>query len=97
MNLQNNKNMFFNLRTLYHSIDDIEDIQIIKQYLKYLETTDYNNNNIYDIINYEKLIYIFVNFQDNEEIMNSLEVIFNKIANNYNVKRKLREHLILHQ
>lgn len=88
--------MFFNLRTLYHSIDDIEDIQIIKQYLKYLETTDYNNNNIYDIINYEKLIYIFVNFQDNEEIMNSLEVIFNKIANNYNVKRKLREHLILH-
>lgn len=89
--------MFFNLRTLYHSIDDIEDIQIIKQYLKYLETTDYNNNNIYDIINYEKLIYIFVNFQDNEEIMNSLEVIFNKIANNYNVKRKLREHLILHQ
>ena len=89
--------MFFNLRTLYHSIDDIEDIQIIKQYLKYLETTDYNNNNIYDIINYEKLIYIFVNFQDNEEIINSLEVIFNKIANNYNVKRKLREHLILHQ
>jgi hypothetical protein len=88
--------MFFNLRTLYHSIDDIEDIQIIKQYLKYLETTDYNNNNIYDIINYEKLIYIFVNFQDNEEIMNSLEIIFNKIANNYNVKRKLREHLILH-
>ena len=88
--------MFFNLRTLYHSIDDIEDIQIIKQYLKYLETTDYNNHNIYDIINYEKLIYIFVNFQDNEEIMNSLEIIFNKIANNYSVKRKLREHLILH-
>lgn len=47
------------------------------------------NDSNYDLIDYEYLIYIYINYIDNQEILNKINTIFSKIANNYEYKTKL--------
>ena len=47
------------------------------------------NDSNYDLINYEYLIYIYVNYFEYEEILEKINIIFSKISNNYEYKEKL--------
>ena len=47
------------------------------------------NDSNYDLINYEYLIYIYVNYFEYEEILEKINIIFSKISNNYEYKEKI--------
>ena len=47
------------------------------------------NDSNYDLINYEYLIYIYVNYFKHKEILEKINIIFSKISNNYEYKEKL--------
>lgn len=94
MNIQENHNLQLNLIALYTNNDNLR-IENLKNYLKKCLNTPLNNISQYDLINYEKLIYIYINYQEEEEIMQDIELLFNKIANNYEIKEKIKKRLSL--
>lgn len=59
----------------------------------------YFSNNInsgnFDIVNYERLIYIELRFTDNEEIQKKVQDLKQIICSNYIVRQKLLEKLVL--
>lgn len=70
-----------------------------KEALKYLEVIDseefgYNNINAYDIIDYEKLIYIETMFPENEKIQTLLNEIKASIAYGYRIKNQYKNRII---
>ena len=70
-----------------------------KEALKYLEVIDseefgYNNINAYDIIDYEKLIYIETMFPKHEKIQALLNEIKASIAYGYKLKNQYKNRVI---
>ena len=57
-------------------------------YLYFIDRTQHNNGYTLDLINYEKLIYIEVNFSSNKKIQQLLINIKENIANNFILKHK---------
>lgn len=67
--------------------------------LKYLEIINsrefgYNNINAYDIIDYEKLIYIETMYPNNQEIQVLLQAIKANIAYGYRLKNQYKNRII---
>lgn len=65
----------------------------IRELQYYLDGNDNSQN--YDIINYERLIYIEDTFSYNEDIHNMLTELKHKIANNYIQRQKFIARLLL--
>ena len=83
-------NMYLNLNTLYTHCSFLIDLNKINNYLdKLINNQTLTNDSNYDLIDYEYLIYIYINYIDNQEILNKINTIFSKIANNYEYKTKL--------
>lgn len=78
-------NLIHNTPTEYPLCEDEQDALL---YLKLLLDKDflYLNWLNYDIIDYEKIIYIEMNFSNNEEIKSLLDVLKTNISNNYITK-----------
>lgn len=66
------------------------------KYLQYINNPKfyYNNMNNYDIIDYEKLIYIEISFQDNLEIQNLIAQIKQNVSDGYKIKNQYRERVL---
>lgn len=64
-------------------------------YLKYINRDDYQYNNIanYDVLDYEKIIYIEVSFPNNEEIQKLLTKIKDNIATGYALRNQYKNRL----
>ncbi len=64
-------------------------------YLKYINRDDFQYNNIanYDILDYEKILYIEVSFPDNEEIQKLLTQIKANIATGYVIRNQYKNRL----
>ena len=64
-------------------------------YLKYINRDDFQYNNIanYDILDYEKILYIEVSFPDNEEIQKLLTQIKANIATGYAIRNQYKNRL----
>lgn len=58
-------------------------------YLQQLQSTVFKCGHAYDIINYEKLIYIYVNFKDDDEIFSLINNLFEDIAIGWEIKDKI--------
>lgn len=83
-------NMYLNLNTLYTHCSFLTDLNKINNYLdKLINNQTLMNDSNYDLINYEYLIYIYVNYFEHEEILEKINIIFSKISNNYEYKEKL--------
>ena len=83
-------NMYLNLNTLYTHCSFLIDLNKINNYLdKLINNQTLMNDSNYDLINYEYLIYIYVNYFEYEEILEKINIIFSKISNNYEYKEKL--------
>lgn len=65
-------------------------------YLKVINYYNFSYNNIccYDIIDYEKLIFIEVNFSKDEEISEILFNIKKNIAEGYKIKKQYKNRII---
>lgn len=64
------------------------------EYLLFLNRTYWNNLATVDIIDYEKLIYIELNFPNNYEIQNLISIIKENIYKNYKYKNKLLSRIL---
>lgn len=62
-------------------------------YVNVIKRTQHNSSNTYDIIDYKKLIYIYVSFYDDEEIQNIINDIFAEIAFIYDIKEKIYRNM----
>lgn len=83
-------NMYLNLNTLYTRLPKLINLDQINNYLdQIINNRILMNDSNYDLIDYEYLIYIYINYIDNQEILNKINTIFSKIANNYEYKTKL--------
>lgn len=83
-------NMYLNLNTLYTRLPKLTNLDQINNYLdQIINNRILMNDSNYDLIDYEYLIYIYINYIDNQEILNKINIIFSKIANNYEYKTKL--------
>lgn len=83
-------NMYLNLNTLYTRLPKLTNLDQINNYLdQIINNRILMNDSNYDLIDYEYLIYIYINYIDNQEILNKINTIFSKIANNYEYKEKL--------
>ncbi len=83
-------NMYLNLNTLYTYCSSLTNLNEINSYLdKLINNQIFMNDSNYDLINYEYLIYIYVNYFENKEILEKMNIIFSKISNNYENKEKL--------
>ena len=83
-------NMYLNLKTLYTRLPKLTNLDQINNYLdQIINNRILMNDSNYDLIDYEYLIYIYINYIDNQEILNKINTIFSKIANNYEYKEKL--------
>lgn len=83
-------NMYLNLNTLYTRLPRLTNLDQINNYLdQIIDNKILMNDSNYDLIDYEYLIYIYINYRDNQEILNKINIIFSKIANNYEYKTKL--------
>lgn len=85
-----------NYLQLHRLIDDIpnlddfiENKKSIIEYLKFLNRTGCHNESPFDIIDYEKLIYLELKYPNDNEILQLLNLIKIKIANGYEEKNKL--------
>lgn len=95
MDLLKNRDNFFKITQDYCIIPTIEDINQAQTYLDYCLTTDKNNINNYNTINFEKLISIYIEFKDaDEQVKKDCEIIFQQIAKNYKFKQK-KKHRVL--
>ena len=82
--------MYLNLNTLYTRLPKLTNLDQINNYLdQIINNRILMNDSNYDLIDYEYLIYIYINYIDNQEILNKINTIFSKIANNYEYKEKL--------
>ena len=83
-------NMYLNLNTLYTRLPKLTNLDQINNYLdQIINNKILMNDSNYDLIDYEYLIYIYINYIDNQEILEKVNTIFSKIANNYEYKIKL--------
>ena len=83
-------NMYLNLNTLYTRLTKLTNLDQINNYLdQIINNRILMNDSNYDLIDCEYLIYIYINYIDNQEILNKINTIFSKIANNYEYKEKL--------
>lgn len=83
-------NMYLNLNTLYTRLPKLTNLDQINNYLdQIINNRILMNDSNYDLIDYEYLIYIYINYIDNQEILNKINTIFSKISNNYEYKEKL--------
>lgn len=83
-------NMYLNLNTLYTRLPKLTNLNQINNYLdQIINNKILMNDSNYDLIDYEYLIYIYINYIDNQEILEKINTIFSKIANNYEYKIKL--------
>lgn len=64
------------------------------EYLLFLSRTYWNNLATIDIIDYEKLIYIELEFPDNYQIQNLISILKENIFKNYKYKNKLLSRII---
>lgn len=64
-------------------------------YLKYIHKDDYLYNNVtnYDVLDYEKIFYIEVNFPNNAEIQNLLFLIKKDIATGYKIRNQYKNRI----
>ena len=76
------------------TVDDLNEQNIINELSYLLNNTTLNNDN-YDIINYEWLIFIELSFKNNEQILALINKIKNNIKENYILKEKLLTRLTL--
>lgn len=76
------------------TVDDLNEQNIINELSYLLNNTALNNDN-YDIINYEWLIFIELSFKNNEQILALINKIKNNIKENYILKEKLLTRLTL--
>ena len=60
-----------------------------KHFLSKIEKSNLNNG-VFDLIDYEKLIYIYINFLDNSEIKQRIEAIFSLISANLEIREKYK-------
>ena len=60
-----------------------------KNFLSKIEKSNLNNG-VFDLIDYEKLIYIYINFLDNSEIKQHIEAIFSLISANLEIREKYK-------
>ena len=82
--------MYLNLNTLYTRLPKLTNLDQINNYLdQIINNRILMNDSNYDLIDYEYLIYIYINYIDNQEILNKINTIFSKISNNYEYKEKL--------
>lgn len=65
------------------------------KYLQFLNKPNFLYNNIsnFDIIDYEKLIYIENTFKQNETIQNIIKEIKNNIANGYQIRNQYKNRI----
>ena len=83
-------NMYLNLNTLYTRLPKLTNLDQINNYLdQIINNRILMNDSNYDLIDYEYLIYIYINYIDNQEILEKINIIFSKISNNYEYKEKL--------
>ena len=83
-------NMYLNLNTLYTRLPKLTNLDQINNYLdQIINNRILMNDSNYDLIDYEYLIYIYVNYFEHEEILEKINIIFSKISNNYEYKEKL--------
>ena len=83
-------NMYLNLNTLYTRLQKLTNLDQINNYLdQIINNRILMNDSNYDLIDYEYLIYIYVNYFEHEEILEKINIIFSKISNNYEYKEKL--------
>ena len=60
-----------------------------KKYLIYfINHEEFNNSFLYDLLNYEKLIYIEMTYKDNNEITFLIEKLKQRIADNWLKKQQ---------
>lgn len=83
---------FFDLLSYSNTgdLDQYNRMNVITELNYYLE---HPNNSVYDIIDYEKLIYFEIRFGDDEEIMNKLTTLKYIICKNYILRKKLLHRL----
>lgn len=65
-----------------------------KEYLLFLNRTDWNNLATVDIIDYEQLIYFELTYPENYEIQNLLNILKENICKNYIYKKKFLSRII---
>ena len=83
-------NMYLNLNTLYTRLPKLTNLDQINNYLdQIINNRILMDDSNYDLIDYEYLIYIYVNYFEYEEILEKINIIFSKISNNYEYKEKL--------
>lgn len=84
-------------KIFYYLIDNTKNIKDLPNteeealnYLKYIGSPyfAYKNDNNYDAYNYEKIIYIEMNFLTNIEIQEKIKELKTMISNNYAYKSK---------
>lgn len=80
---------------IHSMIDDIENsypipknIEEAIEYLYFLDRTFYDNLYSIDLIDYEKLIYIEIQFGENKKVLQLISNIKNNISNNFIIKHK---------
>lgn len=82
----------------YHLINNTNYNLSLEQALKYInyitnKQFTYHNDNNYDGLNYEKIIYIETTFAENEEIQLKIKNLKNYIAQNYLFKQKYLQRI----
>ena len=88
--MNNNTNIFLQQTSNYTK--SITKKQALN-YLNIIKKTQHNSSNTYDIIDYKKLIYIYVSFYNDEEIQNIINDIFAEIAFIYDIKEKIYKNM----
>ena len=93
----NNYNIFnpFIHQTTEYNNFSISIEESIKFLNKLLNSKNYSNRTSYDFIDYEKLLFIENQYENNEEIMFLIKKIKNIISKNYLFKQQLLNKLIL--
>ena len=66
------------------------------KYLNLINRDDfmYNNVHCYDIIDYQKLIFLEVHFADSSEVQEKIQVIKNAIAEGYKIQNQYRNRIL---
>lgn len=62
--------------------------------LKFWNKTSLNNANSIDVVLYEQLIYFEIFYKNDEEIQLLVQILKEKIANNYRIKAALIDNLV---
>lgn len=90
-----NENFYFILNNTPINYPVCLSVSEALNYLTFINSNDFQYNNIsnYDIIDYEKLIYIETNFNDNIEIQELLKEIKSNIAFAYKLKNQYKNRI----